>query len=235
MIKKWVRLVFATCILSVGGYLTGQTLGVSVSPRRGSFTEEREPTIRQHAADDAHGLNMPDGPATWIPFTADVVVVEHGGKVQEKYYRNSENSRRVEAFSPFTSDILITIHNMSERMTYYRDQHGMWSSTPLLPSMVILTPPQRPMLPRNGKVELLEKGIEGRTAYKISTASQDVVVVPELNYLDVRTELRQAGKVREFSNIRVGEPAANLFVPPTGVSVRRVSNPRELWSNSAKK
>jgi hypothetical protein len=51
------------------------------------------------------------------------------------------------------------------------------------------------------------------------------VVLPALNFFHVKIKTN-TGRTEDYTNIAVGEPAPDLFLPPPGATITQVAPPR---------
>lgn len=167
-------------------------------------------------------------PGQWVPFSADFIVSHPGQPVAHgHYYRSSSGSSRRET-GPTPSDIrVVDIHSVEDRAQYVMGARG-WKrfegsgsieGTPLrwfegragtesYPFKLALRAGQ------SGKLD----SPEGYAAYlQNSSTGQSHLRVPSLNMFAVVTSSID-GRYEAYSNIREGEPPAELFRLPAGVT-----------------
>jgi hypothetical protein len=139
--------------------------------------------------------------------------------------RNSDGSEYREMLTGRT--IYATIKNIPQETFYRRgiDPHGPWSAQPMI------LPPEgwKPMTfnLQSPKMVRLTERFEGMEVYRQEFGNGPTIniLVPNLNFLTVLSDLQVKGRRVRFYNIVRGEPQPNLFEPPTGAEIRKSSTP----------
>jgi hypothetical protein len=162
-------------------------------------------------------------PDHWVPYVATRLFhTPHGDEIA-KEYRNSRGSTA----TYFQPDGVgpVTIHNADTQLTYARVKANDWISFPLRVSI----PPSPPTIARYKphSVSLRPETLASLPVYEVYVGRTDsglTKIVPGLNGLIVAMR-NSDGYGDEFVDIVVQEPTPELFLPPTGVPVRRVNGP----------
>jgi len=155
-------------------------------------------------------------PNHWVPYVATRVFhTAHGDQIA-RAYRNSRGSTA----TYFQPDGVgpVTIHNAETGLTYARVGAKDWISFPL-ETAIPQTPPTVARYKRNS-VSRLEETVASFPVYAVLDG---VKMVPELNGLIVAIR-NPNGFGDELVDIVVQEPSAELFLPPSGVAVKRLSS-----------
>jgi len=77
-------------------------------------------------------------------------------------------------------------------------------------------------------VKKLDTNYEGFDAYEWQSGTWSVVL-PELNFFQVKIKT-STGRTEGYTNIAVGEPSPDLFVPQPGATITQVAPPRSPGS-----
>jgi hypothetical protein len=185
-------------------------------------------TLRVAAAQTPNYIDVPL-PAAWVPFTADVVTNMDGSIEGGTFHRNSDGSMAWIMNSRMGE--LITIHNRKTKSTYVRlgDQKG-WVRMPI--SQGLSRPPDRVIRVRADRARKLTELLEGFETWEIVAIGRGGMVttrrVPALNGFTVYSDqiVNQTGRyTQEFTNIRLGEPPAVVFLPPPGTYTEEQTGP----------
>lgn len=122
----------------------------------------------------------------------------------------------------------IALHNIPQARFYeYLEGLGPsregWTARPMEIPAAGWRPPRVPLAGR----KLLPESYEGVEAYQASSPDGGRTVwVPALDFFAV---VRVMGRqTRTYSHIVLGEPPADLFVPPSAAQVRRISSPGDI-------
>jgi hypothetical protein len=211
-------------LLATVTFLIGTLLGMS---RPGSVSTQAQAVAAAHPL-----LPQPSG---WVPFTADVKVTEPGKPdITGTFARASDGSDRLDVTNVGSKARIVTIHNVTQN-TYYQFSKAGWVSGPMGVSSPNMYQPAKWRanmvgLAGYGHTLALKQGQDGNirstdsngfTAISYTTPSGHVrLMVADLNYFPV---VRQSmgGRLEVYSNIVIGEPDSNLFVPPAGVPIRQ--------------
>jgi hypothetical protein len=167
-----------------------------------------------HASEPGPEIPQPDG---WVPFEADVEITLPGAKlVLGKFHRASDGSSRQEAWGDDPSERTIDIVN-SERGELYRfSKRRGWRSKPTQ------APPVRLRYRIGRYTSPYADRVEGYVVYLQTGPSGDAfLVAPDLNFMPLVTQDVSTGKRIVYKNIKKGEPARALFLPPPGVEVAK--------------
>lgn len=184
-------------------------------------------------------LEQPNG---WVPFSANVETTTPGAETQTgRYFRNKDGSERFEAARASDGATIVEILNLRQSTYYVSTNHLGWVSK----AMDVGISDRRPrkmyaemtqLVRYPYKLDLLKGGsrnlraTQGLDAYMYTTGSGSVrLMIPALNFFPVVMQ-QPAGRAKTFFNIVVGEPSAELFVPPADASVRVSTEPFLLRS-----
>jgi hypothetical protein len=184
-------------------------------------------------------------PETWVPFQGKLIKESTDrATVYGRYYRASDGSDRVDTGFSLDHIGVISIHHVPSS-TYYRytKAEGWVAGPMLLPSRGWR--PLKIAKNMNGLVKYPHKlalaegqsrsltATEGFDAYVYSNNVGDVFYeVPELNMFHILRVSTSTGKREVHFDIRLGEPPAELFLPPADAVVTRTEKPDGiLWSD----
>ncbi len=159
-------------------------------------------------------------PAQWVPFSADVEIVHDGSKSTGAFHRRNDGSN---VWILETSlGTAITIHNFTAQRSYVKLGSGGWKSY-LLDHNTQVRP--QPELRLWSKEITITKDPTLGDVIEHTKNGQVTRVAPALNGVRLSSK-RPDGAGEELTNVRIGNPPDNLFVPPTGVQVEE--NSREI-------
>lgn len=165
-------------------------------------------------------------PAAWVPFSADVVTTALGTPTTDgKFYRRSDGSTAMLEHTPLGD--MITIHNAETGSTYIRfGDMREWVRMGISES--VRRPPQ-PILRLPGlRTQQLPDHVDGLDVWEMVAASSRGVVInrhaPALNGFLIFTDWLGTFR-QEFTNIRIGEPPAAVFLPPPGTRFEEQAGP----------
>jgi hypothetical protein len=165
-------------------------------------------------------------PDTWVPFTAKLTMRTTSGEtVFGRVYRASDGSSRSDTGPSPDHMTVIAIKNVP-RSTFYMWSRGEWTEQPLQ------LPPggwKPQSFPARAVTPLVEK-VEGFDVVRGDTENSTTLFAPQLNLYPIVTIIKECPSAlpecsNRLSEIRIEEPPAELFVPPTDVSVRSVDQP----------
>lgn len=163
-------------------------------------------------------------PKERVAFSANVTKTypKVGRIFSGRFYRDTDGSTREDGILRYgdKADEIVAIANFSARAIYvYRPQDG-WSSTDL---EVGPEPLVRHRVARPGVTGLLpdREPWAGLRVYRRILANGDLeLVAPDLNFFPVMMQGGVSGERVEYSNIKVGPVARELFHPPSDAAVR---------------
>ena len=203
------RTALLACCCVLGGMLIGQNW-VELSARAGAGVLAQ--------------------PAEWVPFSADVELVQPDGrKFHGSFARSSNGSTRLQLTLDGTEQTSINIHNIGQ-VRYYLGGGSTWTAGPMDLPVVGYKPRMyrtgmRGLTPHGRKLDLLKGGSRsvqsksGLDAYHYVTPSGTVwLLAPALNF-EPLVKVFLNGMRLELSEIVMGEPDPALFVPPPSASV----------------
>jgi hypothetical protein len=175
---------------------------------------------------------VPDGPPTWVAFTADVVQNEAGQITRGRFFRASTGSTRMEADSPDGVLTAVSIHNFPRNISYRRDVRGNWASL----AQNVNKPPKLRIETPGGLLIARDVLLSGRfDVYRVTQPDGRQIswLARELNYFEIRQDYGTDRRTRAYENIQVTEPAESLFAPPSGVTVRVASDLKDFLKGTA--
>jgi hypothetical protein len=164
---------------------------------------------------------MPTSPHDWVAFSADITVKTASGETisNGKYWRTKDGSDRLETNAAARSPV-VQIRNVSASLCY-RFREGFWTAQPMVLPSNGWRPPFKTIKPGSNRVM-----VGGFVGYRISSDRGDYVIrVPELNFFDVLTFTAKDRRYEEYFSVTLGEPDPNLFLPPTNVFVKQLTQP----------
>jgi hypothetical protein len=167
-----------------------------------------------------------EAPRYWVPFTADVRVVDQGHKGIGTFARSSDGSTRLEIGPEDRSVWVISIYNAAQGKTFVANtRRPFWVSFPAprhaTPSVMKANSPSLDPTPTQ---------FEGYEVYRYRTQTDtELLRAPSLNFfsLSIKTP---AGRLEEYYNIKRTDSAAELFLPPAGVEMKPLNDPSELMT-----
>ena len=184
-------------------------------------------------------------PTNWVPFSADMKVTHADGHEPTigRFSRARDGSTRLETWSPSVPNLrIIGIKNIPQQTSYIRSLSGKWTSAPMQlpaegwhPVKWRATRPGITKYPHKLDVEVggtanLQAPSGLNAVRYVSDRGNISLVVPELNFFPVVTQILASGRRETFWNIDRDEPDPALFEPPTDVTVTRLEKPRGIIS-----
>jgi len=162
----------------------------------------------------------------WVAFSADVRLVFRDGTVHAgRFARASDGSTREELTGP-DGYRGIAIHNIPEVRFYEYTEglgptHDGWTARPMDLPAAGWRPPRFSTAGR----KRLPDAYEGFEAYEeVFPDGGQTVRIPALDFFAV-VRVMAGRQTRTYSNIVLGEPPRELFVPPPDAQVRWISSP----------
>jgi hypothetical protein len=176
---------------------------------------------RQVAAQSDQHARLMALPASWVPFSAEMLKDGQSGR----FARGSDGSTRWSIESPLGE--IVTIHNVSLGQSYIKlPTQDAWSG------MAFQGPTEPPpSLLLSSQAHELADRVAGLAVWEVPSGHGGGLsrrFLPGLNgftmYLETRTNL---GLVRteEYYNIHLGEQPAELFLPPPSAHLREGTAP----------
>jgi hypothetical protein len=199
-----------TITVVLGIPLTICTIGVAAAareaPRRSAPTQSQD------------GIARLQLPATWVPYTADVVTIGSGGQ-EQRSVRHRAADGSLASYYAFGA---IEIQNVRQRLSFeFRTPAAPdgWISYPIRAEA--LNTPRTSFAVPEYRLRFAEETVDGLPVYELQGGQNDrTYVVPGLNMLVIRV-LDPSGQLQlDYRNIRVGPPSESLFVPPPGAAVK---------------
>lgn len=164
----------------------------------------------------------PTRPTGWRPFSAEFRVTGQDGRLIQRgrYWRASDGSDRRETESGDLKRSGIQIRNIAENTCYRFKVSKGWTAQPMrLPAEGWLPP----MRGARGASAVLFAGLDGLRA---SAPHGDYMVqIPSLDFFRALRFTAASGRREEYVNLVLGEPAHDLFLPPVGTSLTRLTEP----------
>jgi hypothetical protein len=224
----------------IAGIFSLAILGVMAqsSRREAGYRREGHPQQTAALAEQRRVSDPVPQPADWVAFQATMTkTVPDKPTVVGRFYRSASGSERLET-GPTLSDVRIVAIKDVPNSVYYRyGARQGWTSAPM-------------QLPRTGwrpiQVQKTMKGLslypyklalmegqdgsltatEGLQAYLyVNDAGDQFLEAPELNFFHIVRMQASTGKREAYSQVRLGEPPAELFTPPSGVSITKLQTP----------
>jgi hypothetical protein len=150
-------------------------------------------------------------PAGWVPFSATIVSTDPAGNVQYgKLYRSSDGSNTTIMQSTDGTPI-VTIHHFPTRQTFARLRKQGWMVYPFASKKSIL--PKRTLTAAASRLRKLDVIVAGAPVYELIGRVKRTRWAVGLNGFPVYT-LDSNGSTFELVDIAVGEPPADVFMPP---------------------
>jgi hypothetical protein len=193
--------ILATLLCLAGAFVYGRT----VAPR----TQEREQLER---------VPIPD---TWVPFSAKLTTHATSGKTfVGRFYRSSDGSTRSETGPSPDRMTVIAIKNIPQSLLYLW-RRGEWTQQPMQ------LPPSgwKPQsFPVRATTPVAEK-VEGFDVVQADSVNSTTLFAPALNLFPIVLILKECPAPlpecgERYSDIRIGEQPAELFLPPADVAYR---------------
>jgi hypothetical protein len=152
----------------------------------------------------------------WVPFSAQIVDRAAGKVVRTgQFHRNSAGSNTTILQS--SDGPVITIHDFPNRQTFAKLGTKDWFVYPFSEDMKTVP---KPSLSFSSRVrELAKPVVAGMPVFEMNRPDGAAVrLAPGLNGFPIYTR-RADGSTKEFVDIVLAEPPAELFAPPTGAVV----------------
>ena len=162
-------------------------------------------------------------PQGWVAFDADYIDYEQGRDpyVTGRYHRAGDGSLRQEARNGDRTRGLVHIVNIARKTAYfYTTSNQKWTTQPVeIPSEGYLAPQTRWRVNTRGLGHLSEL-YNGLDVYEYRDVEGDLhIKAPALNFFTVRKSTPATGRTLEFRNIQLRPQSADLFMPPSDVTV----------------
>jgi hypothetical protein len=165
----------------------------------------------------APGADVP-APAHWVAFTASAERVSSTSKLRGEFYRTSDGSTRSQWRRSDNALRSVNILNVAQGTYYEFGRNGEWCSHPMRLGPNGYHPPK--MRTTNANLTPLNETVEGFAVYRLSGPSPVIeTVAPELNFFPIVLTNALGGSQQRYFDIKIGEPAAELFLPPAAASV----------------
>jgi hypothetical protein len=175
------------------------------------------------------GRQILRGPGEWVPFTAIETKVRNDGTVRiGKIYRSSDGSTRTEVGPSLDAVEVTAIKNIANKTLYLccDPKTLVWESHPME------LPPTgwQPLAKIVGPDALQPDRIEGFSVVKTVSTHATTYEALELNFWPIRTiipcKAPQASACGNWlSDITIGEPPEDYFLPPAGVQIVAKAQP----------
>jgi hypothetical protein len=174
------------------------------------------------------GLEQPD---QWRPFTASLRITEAPGtpEVTGRVYRRSDGSERNETGPAGGPIKVISIRNHEVGAFFVWTEEKGWRRHPL-GSPAMTRPPR--FASRPGQYEVVAPS-DGLRMLRTTRGQSLAVLSPDLNMYTVRREDPDGRRV-ELHGIQIGEPAADLFLPPRDAPVTEIPTPVDSFRAPAR-
>jgi hypothetical protein len=219
-----VRHAFVTQL--VVGAAAAFVLSFSVSTMR-----QPETVSPRQAQPDPKGYLIQ--PSEWVPISYETEFELNGVKSGSRFltYRNRAGSTRSVAM---TQGIETNrIDNVVLGKHYLWRTGGVGSVHPLRsrpnnnkPFLTIGRSRLQEVAQSDPRVQHLSTAANNLTFWQfVNSVGDTIVYCPELNLLDVHVNMRN-GKVKRVVNVLLGEPAPDLFLPPSDVEFKAESDSR---------
>jgi len=170
-----------------------------------------------------HPPAVVEGPSSWVAFSGDIEI-GFGSEppLKGRVYRASSGSRRTDLYDAAGEVNMFSITNAPERSLYLYDLKNGWRVASAEVRQVPATRLSQSLLGRPSK----EKW-DGLEVFEAINDGQVVVTAPAINFERVYSLVVRTGHSTTISNIKLEEPPANLFSPPSGERPVRVA-PHQL-------
>jgi hypothetical protein len=169
---------------------------------------------------------MIPAPDKWVPFTAKLTMRTTSGQTRFGHvYRASDGSSRSDTGPSPEKMTVIAIKNIP-RTTFYLWSRGQWTEQPMelppggwkpqsFPARLAIHPPEK---------------VEGFDVVRKESQNSTTLFAPQLNFYPLvvifkvcPADLPECSE--RLSEIRLEEPPAELFLPPTDVSLTPLDEP----------
>lgn len=169
-----------------------------------------------------------EAPTEWVAFSADFAGGLPGREsVMGRFFQASNGSTRLETGPIGDAARVVFIKNIAASAYYSRrvksDGGVFWISGP----MVLPSDGWKPMqmTEEPGRRVVLREKIEGFEVVQIGSGGSVSLFAPRLNFHPLVVRRITTGYGELYHNVRLGEPAAELFTPPPGEEIRRTETP----------
>jgi hypothetical protein len=153
-------------------------------------------------------IELPD---RWVPFSARIVNTDPAGNVQYgKLYRGSDGSNTTIMRSA-DGEQVITIHHFPSRRTFAKLGKQGWIVNPFPTGKSTL--PKRTLRAATSRLKQLDVLVAGAPVYELASGVKRSRWAVGLNGFTIYT-LDSNGSTFELMDIVVGEPHADVFMPP---------------------
>jgi hypothetical protein len=184
----------------------------------------------QKQPDPARWITQPD---EWVPISYEVQFTQNNTPSLTRliFQRSSDGSTRTTSMAPAGVET-VEIDSVPQNKHFRWTTGGKGSVHPLRtrpnggrPFGVISKSRARQIASNDPRVtHLASLGMPLTFWEFVGSSGARVVFCPELNLLDVHADLG-GGRIKKVMNVVVGEPPANLFVPPADVAFEARSEP----------
>jgi hypothetical protein len=164
-------------------------------------------------------------PGRWVALEADVRIYQpNEPPMIGRYYRATDGSTRLETWMDGRPGKVVSIKNIPRSTHFTLTGAGNWISRPMRLPLAGWHPVSVRMGP---DVERLPEKLQNLEVYRQHSRNDGRILVraPELNMLAVIEQDSTTGWRKELLNIKVGEPDAALFEPPSNAPVKQFPEP----------